>query len=181
MDKQKLTIIILSSIIGLFLIAGLSFGLYNFFTGKIQPGIKGFAKRSVLIVYTAKDKNLQTIANKIHSQIGGKILPVTGSDNAKINTRKYKIIFVGTAINDRKYDPESQAFLKNNKLNGKILMPFMVYTKHEDMKYALRFHRYVPKAYNKGPLVFNVKHIVYADVHVRKWLNMTKFTRWEWR
>lgn len=181
MSKKKLAVIIGSIVGGILLLCLLSFGLYKYFTTTIKPGMRGMATRTVLIAYSANDKGINTIADNIQSKIGGTLYPVKDSSSAKVDTRKFKLIFVGSPAKDLSIDTQMEAFLKFNKLDRKVVIPFMTYKNRDDVVTARKFKRYNPKAYNKNPFVFDEASIRYVDVNVSMWLNFMPFTRWEWR
>ena len=159
-----------------------------------QPEL--LADKKILTVYYSNNGNTKSVAQNIHSIVGGDITEIQLIENypsnifamsklvrkqmkegnlpqiKDIDISNYDIIIVGSPIWNFTISLPVKAFLKNNNFANKIIMPFFTYSggagKNKIMSEIINLTN---KNDIKKPLFMFENGIIFTKAQIIKWLN----------
>ena len=155
-----------------------------------------FTNKKILIVYYSNIGNTKSVAENIHSVVGGDIKEIeliekypnnifTMSKLVRkqmkegflpqindIDVSNYDIIFVGSPIWNFSVSLPAKAFLKNNNFENKTLIPFFTYSGGASKKKIINEVKNSTNAKDiKQPLFMFENGIILTKEQIIKWLN----------
>jgi len=186
---------ILLIILGLFIIgAGVVFALQNKQTE--NKGAINMTDKKILIAYFSFSGNTKSIAEKIHSQVGGDMFRIetavpypadyneTAYGIAKEqhdkgikpelknngNVSSYDVIFVGTPAWWYEMAPAVKTFLSENNFDGKTIIPFITHGGGGKYQIKEEMCKLAKGSIVKEPFVVYGKGTSSTDDDIKKWL-----------
>lgn len=186
---------ILLIILGLFIIsAGVVFALQNKQTG--NKGAINMTDKKILIAYFSFSGNTKSVAEKIHSQVGGDMFRIetavpypadyneTAYGIAKEQHDKgikpelknngdvsdYDVIFVGTPAWWYEMAPAVKTFLSENNFDGKTIIPFITHGGGGKYQIKEEIGKLANGSIVKEPFVVYGKGTSSTDDDIKKWL-----------
>lgn len=186
---------ILLIILGLFIIgAGVVFALQNKQTE--NKGAINMTDKKILIAYFSFSGNTKSIAEKIHSQVGGDMfrietaVPYPANYNETAygiakeqhdkgikpelknngNVSSYDVIFVGTPAWWYEMAPAVKTFLSENNFDGKTIIPFITHGGGGKYQIKEEMGKLAKGSIVKEPFVVYGKGTSSTDDDIKKWL-----------
>lgn len=156
--------------------------------------------KKILIAYFSWGGNTKSIAEKIHSQVGGDMFKIETAvpypedyneaaygvakkqheegtkpelkDNGDVS--EYDVIFVGTPAWWYEMAPAVKTFLSENNFEGKIIVPFITHGGGGKYTIAEDMSKFAKGAKVLSPFVVYGKGDSSTDSQIKEWLNKLK-------